>query len=412
MLKMEEFFMLRDLYSQGMSVSEISRHTGIDRKTVRKYVKSDSLPVATGRCSRASKLDGFKEYIVERLNEYPLSAVRLFEEIREKGYTGGYTVVKDFVRSVKPNLGVPAVLRFETKPGLQAQVDWAELAHIEIDGVQRKLYCFTMILGYSRMRYAELTLSTDTATLIKCHLNAFEYYGGCPREILYDNMKQVVIRKALQSRDNVWNPLFKDFYEYTGFVPRLCRPRRPQTKGKVENTVKYVKGGFFNGRQFNSLRDIETGLKEWLHRVNFERVHGTTHCIPGERWKQEDLNQITVPYRVVVKETRKISRESMVSYRGNLYSVPYRMAGRTATIQVIDGMLKILVNDEEVCGHELLTGTGRVSRDRAHFQGLLAEIMKEGERVRKERLPVLKFVPVRVEERSLSVYEALCGDSI
>jgi hypothetical protein len=310
----------------------------------------------------------------------------------------------------RPVVGVPAVYRFETKPGLQAQVDWAELAIVELDGVRRKLYCFTMILGYSRVRYAELTLSVDTPTLIKCHVNAFQFFGGVSEEILYDNMKQVVIKRALQSSDREWNSLFRDFFEYYGFIPRLCRPYRPQTKGKIESTVKYLKNDFFNGTRFDSLSDIETGLGRWLHRVN-SSVHGTTHVVPFERLKEEGLKNICVPaYRVVIEERRKISRESFVSYKGNLYSVPYKYAGRSALLRLDDGLLKVLVGSVEVCSHNLLSGSGRVCRDKEHFKGLLQEIMKEETRG-DVRLPVLRF-DQEVEKRSLSVYEALCGDIV
>lgn len=152
--------------------------------------------------------------------------------------TGRYTILKDYVSVIRPKVGVSAVFRFETEPGRQAQVDWADLGFVELDGTKRRLYCFTMILGYSRAGYAEFTLSTDASSLIRCHLNAFEYFGGCPEEILYDNMKQVVVKRALRTGESEWNTLFKDFYEYYGFIPRLCRPYRPQTKGKIENTVK------------------------------------------------------------------------------------------------------------------------------------------------------------------------------
>jgi hypothetical protein len=225
-------------------------------------------------------------------------------------------------------------------------------------------------------------------------------------------MKQVVIKRALQSKDSVWNPLFKDFFEYMGFLPRLCRPYRPQTKGKIESTVKYIKYGFFNGTRFDSLEDIESGLRDWLFRVN-SCVHGTTREVPVERLKNEGLQRITVPgYRVVVEESRKVSRESFVSYRGNQYSVPYRYAGRNATIRIDEGLLKVFVGAELLCTHEILPGSGRASRDQSHFKGLLQEIMDEEPR-RRQGLPVLVFDPVvEVEKRSLSVYEALCGDAL
>jgi transposase len=183
MLKMEEWLLIRDLYLQGFSISEIARKTGFDRKTVKKYIRLKTLPEPQKRPGRKSKLDPFKPYILEKLKEGPYTAARLYREIKEMGFDGGKTIVKDFVQKVRPEQGIPAVFRYETKPGVQAQVDWGEMGTVEIDGKTKKLFCFNMILGYSRMRYVEFTLSIDTQTLIQCHLNAFEYFGGFTQEI-------------------------------------------------------------------------------------------------------------------------------------------------------------------------------------------------------------------------------------
>jgi transposase len=408
MLKVEEFFLLRDLHEQGLSISEMSRQTCLNRRTVRKYVQSMKPPRPAQR-KGTSMLDDYKEYITERLGQYPLSAKRLLREIKALGYQGEYTTVKVFVRSVRPKIGVPAVFRYETVPGKQAQVDWAELGRVEIDGKARKLYCFTMILGYSRVRYAAFTLSTDAPTLIKCHLNAFQYFGGYPEEILYDNMKQVVIKRAIRSSESEWNLLFKDFYEYYGFVPRLCRPYRPQTKGKIESLVKYVKNDFFLGSTFSCYEDMCRGLQGWLDRVNNE-VHGTTMEVPFVRLEkeQESLLDLSRPaYRVVLEEGRRVSRESFVSFRSNRYSVPFQYAGLDSKVRVIEDELQILVNGVVVAKHLLLDGSARTSRDKEHFKGLLSLVMKE-EKGKKKPLGVLRFDQV-VEKRSLSVYDALGG---
>jgi transposase len=205
MLKKEDLFLIRDLSSQNLSISEIARQTGFDRKTVKKYLQLKTLPEPQKRPGRKSKLDPYKPYILKKLEEGPYTAARLYREIKEMGFDGGMTIVKDFVRKVRPEQGIPAVLRYETKPGVQSQVDWAEMGTVEVDGKVKKLFCFNMILGYSRMRYVEFTLSIDTPTLIQCHMNAFEYFGGFTQEILYDNMKQVVIKRALKSSDSEWN---------------------------------------------------------------------------------------------------------------------------------------------------------------------------------------------------------------
>lgn len=401
--------MLRELHAQGFSITDISDKTGYDRKTVKKYLNSTTIPEPKQRAKKESMLDQYKDHIIKKLDEAPFTASRLFREIREMGFNGKCTIVRDFVRKVRPVKGVQAVYRFETKPGVQAQVDWSEFGRLEIDSKLQKLYCFNMILGYSRMRYIEFTMSIDVYTLIQCHLNAFRYLGGYTKEILYDNMKQVVIKRAMISTESEWNSKFEDFIKHYGFIPHLCRPYRPQTKGKIENNVGYVRRDFFLGGNFSSFSDINSQAITWLKRVNSE-VHGTTHEIPLERLKAEGLKPIDrVPeYLVIREETRTISRDCFISYLGNKYSVPYRFAGREAILQIIGGKFRIIVGGEQVCEHEILAGRGRESRVKEHFKGLLSEILKENKAaMNKPGQSILKFESLEVEKRSLSVYESL-----
>jgi transposase len=414
MLKIEEWLMLRDLYSKGLNITEIASQTGFDKKTIRRYLTMNTLPEPQKHPERKSKLDPFKPYILEKLKEGPYTAARLYREIKEMGFDGGKTIVKDFIKEVRPKQEVLAVLRYETKPGIQAQVDWGEVGKVEIDGKIKKLFCFSMILGYSRMRYVELTLSTDTSTLLQCHLNAFQYFGGCTQEILYDNMKQVVIKRALKSSDSEWNLQFEDFFKYYGFIPRLCRPYRPQTKGKIENTIGYVKRDFVLGVKSNSLENLNGQALEWLKRVN-SSVHGTTHEIPLERFKEENLillDQVP-PYKIVKLETRKVSRDCYVSYLGNKYSIPYKFAESIAELHIFDGKFQVYIDNEVVCEHEILPGNCRVIRKKEHFQGLLSEIQKQNSVSRNTSKILMKFSDPEVEKRSLEVYEAFSqGDSI
>jgi transposase len=407
MLNVEEWLLIRDLYSQGLSISEISRRTGYARETVRKYLNKKTAPEPQKHPPKPSKLDPYKPYIQEKINEGPYTAARLFREIKEMGYDGEMTIVKDFVRKIRPKQGVSAVLRYETKPGVQAQVDWGEVGKVEADGNLKKLSCFSMVLGYSRMRYVEFTLSTDTPTLIQCHLNSFQYFGGCTQEILYDNMKQVVIKRALKSSDSDWNSQFEDFFKHYGFIPRLCRPYRPQTKGKIENTIGYVKRDLVLGAKFSSLENLNCQALEWLKRVN-SSVHGTTHESPLERSKEENLillDQVP-PYKVVKIETRKVSKDCYVSYLGNKYSIPYKFAGRNAELHIFDGKLQVYIDNESICEHEILSGNCRVSRKKEHFHGLLSEILKQNSVCRNNSQLPIKFSGPEVEKRSLEVYEA------
>jgi hypothetical protein len=240
-------------------------------------------------------------------------------------------------------------------------------------------------------------------------MNAFQLFGGYAQEILYDNMKQIVLKRGLRSSESDWNPKFEDFFTHYGFVPRLCRPYRPQTKGKIENTVGFVKRDFFMGGKFRSFSDLNSQLQGWLSRVN-STVHGTTYEIPRDRFKEESLHLRHIDqapsYHNVREETRKISRDAYVSYLGNRYSVPYRFAGMTSILRISDTSFAVVVGSEEVCTHEILPGRGRVSRNKDHFKGLLSEILNQNSTHQVKGSNVLKFNDPDVEHRSLAVYDA------
>jgi transposase len=405
---MEEFLMIRDLYNQGLNISQIAQRTGFDRKTVRKYLSARAPPSPQPRTGKPSKLDDYREYIQNRITDYPLSAARIYREIQEMGFDGKYTIVKDYIREIRPNKGVPAVFRFETEPGVQAQVDWGECGHLDVDGTSRRLYCFSMILGHSRMRSMEFTLSTDVYTLIQCHLNAFEYFGGYTEEILYDNIKTVILKRALRAGDHQWNPKFEDFFSHHGFIPRLCKPNCPQTKGKIENSIGYMKRDFLLGGTFSSLDDMNRQLRRWCDRVNAEH-HGTTNEVPFDRLTRENLKSLHAipPYQLRREEHRKISREAYVSYLGNRYSVPYRYAGREAVLELHDGQMAVRVGTEVICSHTVVPGHARTVREKEHFTGLLAEAMRCNAQSRTISRPLFRMIGPEVEHRPLSVYESL-----
>ena len=408
MFTVEEIFVIRDLHHQGLNISQISRETGYHRNTVRKYLTAQTMPVPAPRRVRPSKLDPFKEYIQQRIRDYPLSAARIYREIQERGFDGKYTIVKDYIRKIRPPTSVPAVFRFETKPGVQSQVDWGECGHLNVDGRRRKLYCFSMILGYSRMRYVVFTLSTDTYTLIQCHLGAFEYFGGYTEEILYDNIKTVILKRALRAREHQWNPKFEDFFSHHGFIPRLCKPYCPQTKGKIENTIGYVKRDFLLGGTFSSLDDMNRQVLQWCNRVN-ATPHGTTNEIPFDRLHQENLKSILAipPYLLRREEHRKISREAYISYLGNRYSVPYRYAGREAVVEIQSDQMVVRVGTETVCRHTIVPGHARIIREKKHFSGLLAEVMRCNAQSGTASRPLFQMTGPEVEHRPLSAYEEL-----
>jgi len=405
--------MIRDIAKEvelthgRINVSEFARRTGYDRKTVLKYITTSTPPKPCRRKKTASILDQYKEYIRQRIEEYPqISAQRVPREVRNQGYSGSYSSVKQYVRSIRPEVPKPAVYRFETKPGKQAQVDWGLCGNVEIDGKTRKLYCFGMVLGYSRMRYVEFTLRVDVPTFIQCHINAFQYFGGATESVLYDNMKQVVIKRAFKGPESEWHRQFDDFASVYGFKHYLCRIRRPQTKGKIENSIKYVKRDFFMGSRFNSFQDLNRQAYQWMERVNHS-VHGTTNEIPYERLPKENLKPIsTIPeYHIIRKETRKISRDCNISYLGNRYSVPYIHAGRTAKLRIDDHSFGVYVQGKLICEHEIQSGSHRTIRVKEHFSGLLAKVRSEPTPAPANVVSVLRFSGPEVEQRNLSSYE-------
>ena len=411
MIDEEEWLDMKSMYKQGMSISEIARRTGHDRKTVRRHVTGDShLPRYKTRKKGPSKLDPFKEYIKGRIEEHDLSAVRLHEELEKMGYTGGYTILREFARTVRKDRAIKAVYRYETAPGVQAQVDWASCGAVEIDGGVSPVHSFDMVMGYSRAKYVEFTLDTKTETFIRCHLNAFQYFGGYPKELLYDNTKNVVLKRALKSSDSTWNPLFEDFFHHHGFIPRLAKPYRAQTKGKVERAIRFEKDNFLKGRQFGSVQELNAEARAWVRRVD-SRPHGTTGVPPLQRLEEERPELLLLsdrpPYQIVQRFTRKVSRDCFVSFLGNRYSVPWKHAGREATLLVQDGTMGVLVGGEVACEHELRAGSSNIVRVRDHLKGLYKEVRSQNLLVQERGPPRqsrLQVGPV-VEQRSLSVYD-------
>ena len=264
---------------------------------------------------KPTKMDPYKQIVDEWLEEAPYSALRILEKLREMGFDGGYSIVKAYVSSRKMDLNEKATVRFETMPGKQGQMDWGffEDHLVYEDGKWKKLYCFLMILGYSRMRYIEFVTDMSTYTLIRCHQNAFRYFGGYPEEILYDNMKQVVIKRLLKQEDSTLNRQFEDFAGFYGFKPILCRPYRGQTKGKVERTVQFVRDNFMVGIKYNSLADLNGQALAWCNKVN-GKVHATTNEIPFARLQKEGLSPLTREYIIDKINLRRVQKDCLDNY--------------------------------------------------------------------------------------------------
>jgi transposase len=311
---------IHELSAQGKSIRAIARTVGIARNTVRRYLRGK--PEAVPRPKRGSVLDPYKGQIRRWMQEDHLyNCETMVQRLREQGYSGSRTILRDFVRPLRPpNVGHPPVMRYETKPGEQMQYDWGEF-HYEQKGQDHKLYGFTAILGYSRMRFVTFVKRCDTPTMIRCMMAAFEYFGGLPKAALTDRMKSVFLEMV----DDVpkWNPVFGDFMASLGVAPRVCKPFKPQTKGKVERSVGVIKYGFWPGVRFSDIDDLNAQATGWCDRLN-QKVHRTTRKIPMELWVEEGLRALPTDYawERFGTEERRVSLDGFISYDGVLYGLP------------------------------------------------------------------------------------------
>jgi len=370
MLKVEERFMIKDLHRKGVTISEIARITGHDRKTVRTILKGPVYPLAQTRKTRPKKLDAFVPYLEKRLAEGVFNCNKLLDELRAQGYQGGKSLVKDFVQPYREARRQEATVRFETLPGEQAQVDWGHFGFIEQHGRRRRLYAFVMTLGWSRASYVEFTTSTDAAWWLRCHVHAFRYFGGVPQVVLHDNLKTAVLSRDADGTVH-WNPRYLDFAHYYGFTPQACQPYRAQTKGKVESGIRYLRGNFWPGLTFVDLVDLNRQVWEWLDVTANRRVHGTTGETPFARLPLEPLQSMAdkPDYDTSVICFRRASKDCFVSYEGNYYSVPSQYAQKILELKETEGGLLCVLNarDDEIARHRLLSGHGVRSVEPAHY---------------------------------------------
>ena len=400
------------LKRDGLSIKAISKLTGWDRKTIRKYlIKPEATPTYGPREPRPSKLDGFKPYIEERLKAGVWNARVLMRELRERGYAGSYTILTDWLRPQRESARVVAVRRFETPIGHQAQVDWGHLGSIDINGVSQNLSGFTFTLGYSRAMMAEAALDQTLGTLLRMHEEAFRQLGGVPEEILYDRMKTVWL-KTDERGEIVWHPVFLDFARYWGFRPRLCRPYRAQTKGKIESGVKYVRRNFLcglQGREPGSLTDFNAQLRQWVWRVSNQRVHGTTHERVDQRLKAEQprLQPIAgrLPYPYVDEELRKVARDAYVSWESNRYSVPWTYAGASVWVRERDDQIEVHYGGQCIATHARTSGKHHLIRVPEHHHGIPLGARGPSTKI---LIHIQQAAPV-VEVRSLEAYESVIG---
>ena len=267
----------------GLNASQIAQTLTLDPRTVTYWLAQEHFRPRKPR-PRHSKLDPFKPAIVQMLERYPYSAAQVFQRLREHGFAGGYSLVKTYVRTVRPRRQA-AFLRLAFAPGECAQVDWGSFGSVPVGQTQRRLSFFVMVLCYSRMLYVEFTVSQTMEHFLACHQHAFEFFGGIPHKIMVDNLKSAVLKRTLGAAP-VFNPTYADFAAHCGFTIAPCNVGKGNEKGRVENGVGYVKKNFLAGLEIPDFSALNPAATHWLETVA-NGVHGETREQPTVLWHTE-----------------------------------------------------------------------------------------------------------------------------
>lgn len=397
----------------GMSVSKIAEEFDLDRKTVRKALRRASWQPYRREASAPTLLDAHRDWLIERAPQVHYSARILFQELKHtRGFSGCYETVKLAVRPLRAEAALTGLTqrRFETAPGEQAQCDWGQVT-APLGGVRTRLHVFVMTLGYSRCGFGMGFERERMPDLLAAHEAAFAHFGGRCEELLYDRMRTVVLGAGKDAAGKPrLNATFAAFAAHWGFTVRLCQPYRAQTKGKVESGVKYLKRNFVPGRTFRDLEDFNAQLLAWQREIADQRVHGTTHERPIDRFALEAAHLAptgTQPgFLASLVRERVVAEDWLVSIDGNRYSVPCRLIGQT--VQVVRELERWVIRHrgQVVAEHAVLTGRAQLAVIPQHGPGAASRNVRQ-------RYGTTRHVTQAalnredVEVRDLGVYEQL-----
>ncbi len=400
----------------GQSARAIAHDLGCSRKTVAKAIAEHQEQRTTGvmnqrrpRKRRESHVDAHEATLRDYLARYPdISVVRLLEELRRRGYAGGYTVLRQRVNELRKHAHRRPVERFETGPGVQAQMDWAVYTVNFTQEGRRKVNLFNYVLGYSRRQYLRFTASQDLETTLREHVRAFEHLGGVAATCLYDNMKVVVAR--YEDGEPIYNTRLLAFATHYGFRPVACRRRRPQTKGKVERPFHFVETNLLAGREFRSLEHLNEVTAWWLAEVADVRVHRQTQRRPIDLHAEELPHLIALPerpYEVAEVVYRTVDAEGFITYAQNRYSVPWHYMAQVLPVRITDEEVTIYnARLEELARHPRFGPTQKHHQSRRPEHLPPRDITRRREAL-QERFAELGPLSVRFLEGLLSAQR--CG---
>ena len=322
-----------------LNKSEMARRLNCDPRTVSRYMEiQQGTHVPKEQVVRKSLLDDYKDIILDKVDNHGATATAVYKFIQKKGYGGKYSILTDFVHKHKQEQFKKATVRFETNPVPQAQIDWKEdLTMINREGTEFKVNIFLAVLGYSRLKFLCLTMDRSQQTLFYCLIETFRYFQGIPHEMLFDNMKTVVDRSRSTFSKVEFNETFRYFSADAGFTPITCRAYRPQTKGKVEALARLTDRLVVYNNEFDTFEDLQRIVQEFTEDINNE-VSQATSEIPWKRYEKEKEHlRPLVPMDLLLSyisrpKEFKVTKESMITYKGQKYSVPTKYIGCRVTV--------------------------------------------------------------------------------
>jgi transposase len=352
MIDYETFCRLRQLHDEaGLKVSQIATELQLDPKTVERWANQKSYQQRHGT-KRASKLDSFKQQITALLARHPYTAQQILQQVREQGYAGGYSILKEFVRQVRPPRK-PAYLMLEFAPGECAQVDWGNFGTVPVGNTRRRLSFFVMVLCYSRMLYVEFTLTEGMEQFLSAHRRALEFFQGVPAKVMIDNLKVGVLSHPRGQRA-LFHPRYLDLAGHYGFEPVACNVRAGNEKGRVESGVGYVKKNFLAGLEITTFAAVNPAAVQWRDIIANVRLHGETHRKPIEMYAEEKprLRPLPVlPYDCAVVRPIGANGCCHVVLDTNRYSVPHLYASQKLTLKLYPDQLLLFHNEKLIATH-------------------------------------------------------------
>jgi transposase len=319
MIITEVFMNIRYMHDKGYSIRQIARTLGIHRKTVKNHLKQDSFPQYQKRERKMSVLAPYEQIIKDYLGQDDYQATWILDRLKKINYTGSYETLKRYVRTIKEQKTRLAYIRFETEPGLQAQVDWGDFQVQEPDGKTSTIFAFVMVLGYSRSLHVEFVKCCTLDVFMDGHIRAFRFFQGVPAELLYDNMKNVVAGRDKKGKP-MFNIEFLHFGHHYGFHPTVAPPYSPWVKGKVERPMDYIRERFWRGYAFSSAEKANEDIMVWLNETANRRIHGTHHEAVHLRWEREIPCLRKLPF-VDYDTSLRLRRKSRHEFQGLVHSI-------------------------------------------------------------------------------------------